>query len=59
MILMRMGRGLFCKYGLEIQLFRADDIMEDSKYIVNQVIEAGTNTNLELQNKKGDKWQVF
>ena len=48
--------GLFDKYDLEIQLFRADDIMEDSKYIVNQVIKAGTDTNLQLQNnKKGDK----
>ena len=47
--------GLFDRYDLEVQLFRADDIMEDSKYIVNQVIKAGTNTNLELQNKKGDK----
>lgn len=43
--------GFFDKYDLEIQLFRADDIMEPSKYIVNQVINAGTNTNLELQNK--------
>ena len=47
--------GLFDKYDLEVQLFREDDIMENSRYIVNQVIEAGTNTNLELQNKKGDK----
>ena len=48
--------GLFGEYDLEIQLFRADDIMEDSKYIVNQVIKAGTDTNLQLQNnKKGDK----
>ena len=47
--------GLFDKYYLEVQLFREDDIMENSRYIVNQVIEAGTNTNLELQNKKGDK----
>lgn len=48
--------GLFDKYDLEIQLFRADDITEDSKYIVNQVIKAGTDTNLQLQNnKKGDK----
>ena len=43
--------GLFDKYDLEIQLFREDDIMESSRYIVNQVIKAGTNTNLELQNK--------
>ena len=47
--------GLFDKYDLEVQLFREDDIMENSRYIVNQVFEAGTNTNLELQNKKGDK----
>lgn len=43
--------GLFDKYDLEVQLFRADDIMEDSKYIVDQVIKAGTDTNLELKNK--------
>ena len=42
--------GFFDKYDLEIQLFRADDIMEPSKYIVNQIIKAGTNANLELQN---------
>ena len=48
--------GLFDKDDVEIQLCRADDIMEDSKYIVNQVIKAGTDTNLQLQNnKKGDK----
>ena len=46
--------GLFKKYDLEIQLFREDDIMENSRYIVNQVIKAGTDTNLELQNKKGE-----
>ena len=43
--------GLFDRYDLEVQLFREGDIMESSRYIVNQVIKAGTNTNLELQNK--------